>query len=417
MVEFNISGYVGRSVCINLSTNEILQKKVIPEQTLPYIGGRGIGIKLLHDITSAGIDPFSPENPLIFATGPYTGTGIFSAMFNVTTKSPLTGVAASSHCGGHWGPKLKKAGFDSLIITGVAKTPCYLLIDEGKVTIKDAKEIWGCGVFATEEFIRRQHGEVEVLCIGQAGENLIRFAAIMNGHRALGRSGVGAVMGHKKLKAIAVKGSLPIKIQDSKKLAEISRNGSKSALEKGATFAKYGTPLAFSFFNEKHVLPTRYFREGYFEDADKIDAYALKNKYFVADIGCYKCPLKCSKIHAVEDGPYKLTEKVEGPEYETLMALGSGCGNANIESILMANYLCNDFGIDTISCGNIFGLLMDLSDLRIIGPSQLDGMTFKWGDHATMIAMIPKIAHRQGIGNLLADGSWAAANYWGGKSS
>ena len=406
-------GYMGQSLRVDLSTGEMQQKEVDPKQTMPYIGGRGIGIKLLCDTTSAGVDPLSPENPLILATGPYTGTGLFSAMFNVTTKSPLTGIAASSHCGGQWGPKLKKAGFDGLIITGAAKTPCYLMIDEGKATIKDAQEIWGQGVFATEEFIRqREGGSVQVLGIGQAGENLVRFAAMMNGHRAVGRSGVGAVMGYKKLKAIAVKGNLPINIHDNKKLAEISRTGSKIALEKGANFAKHGTPLAFSFFNEKHVLPTRYFRQGYFEDANQIDAVALKDRYFVRDLGCYKCPLKCSKIHAVKEGPYALSG-LEGPEYETLMALGSGCGNANLESILTANYLCNDLGMDTISCGNILGLLMDLCDLGIIGPSQLEGMTFKWGDHAAMIAMIPKIAHRQGVGNLLAEGSLAAAAHWG----
>ena len=162
-----MSGYVGKSLWINLSTGEVQQKKVIPEQVFPYVGGRGIGIKLLYDMTAAGIDPLSPENPLIVATGPYTGTGAFSAMFNVTTKSPLTGIAASSHCGGHWGPKLKKAGFDYLIITGVAKRPCYLIIDEGTVAIKDAQEIWGQGVFGTEEFVRRQEGDVEVLCIAK----------------------------------------------------------------------------------------------------------------------------------------------------------------------------------------------------------------------------------------------------------
>ena len=408
----NYGSYAGRMLWVDLSTGEVRSQATDIAVLKDFLGGRGVGIRLLMELTPPGIDPLSPENPLILATGPYTGTGVLSAFFNVTTKSPLTGVAASSHCGGYWGPELKKAGFDGIVITGAAAEPCYLLVEEGKAVLKPAAGLWGRGVFETEKLMREAEGKVEILSIGPAGENLVKFAAMMNHQRAAGRSGVGAVMGSKKLKSIVVRGNLPIVPFDPDTVTEISREGGRLSLKGGAAFAKYGSSIAFNVYNEKHALPTRNFREGYFAESALIDGEALKTGYFVEKRGCSKCPLRCGNIHRVPDGPYKL-DGVEGPEYETMMAFGSNCDNSNLESILMANYLCNDLGMDTITCGDIFALLMDLQYLGIIGPRDLDGHSLAWGDHASMIAMIPKIARREGIGDLLAEGSYRAAERWG----
>lgn len=405
-------GYRGKKLMVDLSREQIATNDIDKEILLKYLGARGLGIKLLMDVSPPKVNLFSPDNPLIFMTGPYTGLGVFSAFFNITTKAPLTGTAGSSHCGGRWGPKLKTAGFDGIMIKGTSRNPCYLLVEEGNAAILDGRELWGKGVMETEKILKEKHGDVEVASIGPGGENLVKFAAIMNGHRAAARGGIGAVMGSKKLKAVAVKGKLPIAVHERDKVMKISRRGAKLAVENGKNFGNYGTSMALSFLNEKRVLPTKNFREGYFPQADKINAEALKEHYFVRDKGCFNCPLKCGNVHHVAKGPYKLDE-VEGPEYETLMSFGSNCGNSNLEPILMLNYLCNDLGLDTISCGNLFSLLMDLFDLGIINKQKLGGISLSWGDHEAMVALIPKIAYRQGIGDCLAEGSYEAAKRLG----
>lgn len=407
-----MNGYAGRTLWVDLTQQTVSVKATEEGMVKKVVGGRGLGIRLLTDLAPAGVDPLAPENPLILATGPYTGAGVFSAFFNVTTKSPLTGLAAASHCGGKWGPGLKKAGFDAVVITGAAARPCCLVVEEGNASLKDAGHLWGLGSLATEAGLKAEYAGAEVACIGPAGENRVRFATLMNSHRAAGRGGVGAVMGSKKLKAIVVKGKVGAALFDDKKVRDISREGGKKAVEGAAAFAKFGSSIAFDFFNAKHTLPTRNFRGGHFPEAALINGQALKDKYFVKDRGCLNCPLRCGNIHQVKDGPYRLDE-VEGPEYETLMSFGSNCGNANLESILMANLLCNDLGMDTITCGNIFAWLMDLYESGIIAAKDLDGTSMKWGQHESIMALIPKIAARQGIGDLLAEGSYRAAAKWG----
>jgi aldehyde:ferredoxin oxidoreductase len=405
-------GYIGKVLEVDLSSRHMKVNEVDEEILYKYIGARGLGIRLLTDLTAAQINPLSPQNPLIFMTGPYNGTGVFSAFFNVTTKAPLTGISGSSHCGGKWGPRLKGAGFDGVVVKGASESPCYLFIEEGNATLLDGQEIWGKGTMETERILLDKHKGAEAVVIGQAGEKLVKFAAIMNGQRAAARGGVGAVMGSKKLKAIVVRGKAPIEMFDRDKVLDISKRGGKLALENGKNFARYGTSMAFSFFNEKGVLPTRNFREGTFPEAEKINAEALKTRYFVKDQGCFNCPLRCANVHRVPEEPYKLDE-VEGPEYETLMSFGPNCNNANLESILMCNYLCNDLGLDTISCGNLFALLMDLFDLGIVHQEDLGGVSLLWGDHSTVVSLIPKIAFREGIGQWLAEGSWEVAKRFG----
>lgn len=406
------NGYTGQMLWVDLTAGTTEVKPLDESLSRSFLGGRGLGIKLLSELAPQGVDPLTPENPLILTTGPYTGAGVFSAFFSVTTKAPLTGLAGSSHCGGRWGPMLKKAGFDGIVVTGGSAEPVYLAIEDGQAELKSAAGLWGKGVFETEELLQEAEGKVQICSIGPAGENLVKYAAMMNGHRAAGRSGVGAVMGAKKLKAIAVKGSGKTALHDPERVKEISRLGGKNAVEGGAAFAKYGSSMAFEVFNAKHTLPTRNFREGHFTESEKINGDTLKENYFVRDSGCAQCPLQCGNVHTIKDGPYKLDE-IEGPEYETMMSFGSNCGNTNLESILMANRLCNDLGLDTISCGDIFALLMDLSDLGIISAEDLDGFAMNWGEHQSIIALIPRIAAREGIGDLLAEGSLTAAGKWG----
>lgn len=410
------SGMNGRRLDIDLAVGTARDQQISNEVLRNFIGGRGLGIKLLWDMAPEGVDPLAPGNPLILAIGPYTGAGVFSAFFNVTTKAPLTGLAAASHCGGHWGPAFKRTGYDCMTVTGAAGAPVYILVEEGIATIKDASHLWGKGVFETEELIHEVEGKAEILSIGPAGENLVKYAAMMNGHRAAGRSGVGAVMGSKKLKAIVVKGEVQTQYAYPDKVKEISKGSGKLAVKTAQPFAKYGSSMAFDVFNEMHTLPTRNFRGGYFEKAHNIDAEVLKSKYFLKNRGCAQCPLRCGNVHTIKDGAYQLQE-VEGPEYETMMSFGSNCGNDNIESILMANYLCNDLGLDTISCGDTIALVMDLFELGIVKEADLDGISLNWGEHESIVALIPKIAYREGVGGLLAEGSFRAAEKWGPKAA
>jgi aldehyde:ferredoxin oxidoreductase len=290
-------------------------------------------------------------------------------------------------------------------------------LEEGRATLKSADHLWGLGVFAAEARIKSDHSGGEVACIGPAGENLVKFATLMNRHRAAGRGGVGAVMGSKKLKAIVVQGKARNRsVRQSKSKGDLEPGGEKS--DGGAkAFAKFGSSMAFDFFNETHTLPTRNFSAGHFADAPLINAQALKEKYFVRDRGMPQaCPLKCGNVHQVKDGPYKLDE-VEGPEYETLMSFGSNCGNSNLESILMANLLCNDLGMDTITCGNIFAWLMDLYASGIITADDLDGNPHGMGPARVDHGPDPQDRARQGIGDLLAEGSYRAAARWGAAAS
>jgi len=410
-----MNGYTGNTLWVDLRRRTAEVKATGGATIKKVLGGRGLGITILTETAPVGVDPLAPENPLILATGPYTGAGVFSAFFNVTTKSPLTGLAAASHCGGKWGPAFKRSGFDALVITGAAEQPYYLLIEEGRAGLKEAGHLWGSGVFTTEATLNAEHDGGETVCIGPAGETLVRFATIMNGHRAAGRGGVGAVMGSKKLKAIVVKGKIGTSLFDKDQVKKISSQGGRKAMEVAQAFAKFGSSIAFDFFNAKHTLPTRNFRAGHFPDASLINAQALKDKYFVKDRGCLTCPLKCGNVHQVKEGTYRLQE-VEGPEYETLMSFGSNCGNSNLESILMANLLCNDLGMDTITCGNIFAWLMDLYESEVITAADLDGIPMKWGQHESVMSLIPKIGSRQGIGNVLAEGSYRAAVKWGPRA-
>jgi len=391
-------GYNGKILRIDLTKKKISSEILDKKEILGYIGGRGLGIKKLYE-NKRKIDPLSPENLLIFMTGPLTGFTPFSAFYNLTTKSPLTGTCLSSHSGGLFGPELKFSGFDGIIIKGKSDKPCYILIDN-EVDIRDASDLWGKDCKETTDILEKEH-RGKVVCIGQAGENLVRFASLMNDRdRALGRGGAGAVCGSKNLKAIVVRRNKRIdtfmEIGDEfKKALEIVKVKSKN-------LKKYGTSSVMDITNSLGVLPTRNFNDGEFEYAESINGDSLL-KNLVKKKACFLCPIGCSNVTKTDN------IITEGPEYETLCSFGSNIGNSDIKAIIRANDLCNRFGLDTISCGNTIAFAMELSEKRMIDEK------IEWGDMDTVFSLIEKIAKREGIGDLLSQGTKRVSEKVGGK--
>ena len=402
-------------------TNQTVKKRELTEHlAYRYLGQAGVNARILYDRVSSTTDPYGPEAPLIFGVGPLGGTlAPCSGRFSVTFKSPLTGIFGDANCGGHWGPELKMAGYDHIVITGKARHPIYLWIDNDQIQFRDARSLWGKNTWETDELIREDLGErtAQVAYIGPAGENLVRFAAIICNHaRAAARCGPGAVMGSKNLKAIAVRGDRGIQVADKAALQEAVEEAVGAILgdplyESAKTYGTLAiTPLAQAL----GFLPTRNFQESTFSGAEKLQGDVFLEKYITKHKGCYNCPVACSRFYKVPDGPYAST-RGEGPEYESVSALGSKCGNDNIEAILHANTLCNQLGMDTISTGNTLAWLMECREKGILTRDQLDGLDLRFGNDAAMIELIKKIAAREGIGDLLAEGACRAAQKIGGS--
>lgn len=398
-------GYIGRILEVDLSSSEIVSHELDERIAKEYLGGRGYGIKLLFDRNPRNIDPLSPENYLIFMTGPYTGTmGAFSAFYNVTTKSPLTKTCLSSHSGGIWGPWLKKSGYDGLIIGGRSEGPALLVIDDGQAELRDASHLWGLDVHETTEAITKDF-KGPVAAIGPAGENQVLFASIINEkHRAAGRGGAGAVMGSKNLKAIAVRGDHDVEVADEEGLRESFRNIAKTVWkDPHAKFGRLGTPQALGLLNEVGGLPTKNFQRGCFEDFEEITGEALDRKHKVRSASCYNCPLGCGNINRVERGEFAGLE-TDGPEWETLMAFGSNCLNSDLSSVIKANDLCDRLGMDTITMGDTIALAMEMYEEGVLTKGDV-GFPLEWGDSGTIIRLIKETAKREGFGDKLANGS------------
>jgi len=382
---------------VDLTHEKVKVIEVPKEWEKLYIGGKGIATKLLYERLQPKTDPFSPENIIIFGIGPVNGITLPGASrLTCVFKSPLTFGYGESQCGGYIAYEFKKAGVDFLCITGKSKKPIYLLIEDESVEIRDASHLWGKNTYETEEILRKDHGG-EVLSIGQAGENLVRFACITHRKgRQFGRCGAGAVMGSKNLKAVVIKGSNEIKVYDPEGLKEFRKWMNENIVSKLESMTKYGTPAIASLTNEAGVFPTRYWEKGSFEFFEDISAESLQ-KYVKRKTSCYACPVACGKIREV-DGI-----EVEGPEYETLFAFGSLCYNNDIKSIIKANDLCDRYGMDTISTGNTIAFLMACSEKGEVDEK------IEFGDSDKIIELVKKIAFREGIGNILAEGTKRAA--------
>jgi aldehyde:ferredoxin oxidoreductase len=387
---------MGRILRVDLSTGQIQVEPLDEGLARSYLGGRGLGARLLFAEVGPKVQPLSPENRLIFATGPLTGTRAqTSGRFSVTTKSPLTGTILDANSGGTWGVTLKRAGFDALIVQGSSERPVCLTIDETGATLTDAAGLWGLSVSETTKRLGSRGRNVA--CIGPAGENQVLLSAIMNdGHRALGRGGVGAVMGAKRLKAVVVSGTKKTAVADDDALKFVVYEAAKLLKANPVTsqaLPQFGTAVLVNLMNEAGVFPTRNFTESRFDQAAGISGEALADRLLVRKTACWGCPIACTRVTRTS----KATG--EGPEYETLWAFGAACGIGDLETIAEANYLCNDLGLDTISAGATIACAMEMTERGIL-PGNL-----RFGRADLLAPTLRSMAYREGLGDELAEGS------------
>ena len=410
-----MKGYVGRILRVNLTSRSTAVEPLDEKVVQSYLGGSGLASSILYTEVDPQVDPLGPHNKLVFVMGPLTGTPTpMSSRHVVVAKSPLTGLWGEGDAGGFWAHELKRARFDAIIVEGTSERPVYLWISDRKAEIRPAEELWGMDTLATEKALKSELGKgVRVTSIGQAGENLVKFAAIMNdGGRAVGRGGLGAVMGAKKLKAIAVAGSHRVDVADPdmfkslrEEMLKHLRNG------KGAKrLSEYGTGSHLDAYLETGNLPLKNWAGDQWEIESVLAISAAevsRDSFKRTKSGCYGCPIGCEKVVSVRDGPYA-TEEGRGPEYETIGAFGSLLLNDNWESIVKANDLCNHHGIDTIEAGTTIAMAMECFEQGILSEGEV-GMSFRWGDSDAIVKAVGMIALRQGFGNVLAEGVRQAA--------
>jgi aldehyde:ferredoxin oxidoreductase len=416
-----LGGYRNHEAWVDLTEGTIEYRKLNEDDVKKYVGARGLGVKYMVDNEIYNVEPFSPENMLAVMTGPLTGTRIhMSGRLCTVTRSPLTGTVTDSHMGGWTAARLKWAGFDNLIFTGKSENPVYLYVEDGKVELKDASNLWGKTTRETINALQALYGQKDtsVMAIGQGGEKLVRYAGWMNeDDRAAGRGGTGAVAGSKNLKAIVIKASqkgnmpqpaLPEKYPDAIKAGLTALNeGALTAPNKGG-LSVYGTNVLMNIMNEVGALPYKNSQETYFEDADLISGEAIRDEILVAEPTCHACPVACKKEVEVKEGKYQT--RTESYEYESAWALGANCGTANKEAIAYLINQCNDYGIDTIELGHVFSVAMESFEKGLIDEK------IEWGDVDTMIAWVDKIISRDGIGDILAEGPGIAATKFGNSN-
>ncbi len=410
-------GWIGTILRVNLTTGAITKEALDPELAKKYIGARGLGSRILSDEIDPKIDPLSADNKLIFATGPLSGTNApASGHFDVVTKGPLTGTIAASSSGGIFGPMLKYAGYDMIIFEGKAKKPVYLWINDDKVELRDATALWGKIVPEATEAIRAATDEeASVALIGPAGERQVLFANIMNeSGRAAGRTGVGAVMGSKNLKAVAVRGTGSVRVADVKAFREAALKAHtmiKNHPVGGGGLKAYGTDVLINILNETGGLPTRNFREGVFATADKVGGESLTKNILTRPRGCFSCIMSCGRATRVTNPKYAGVG--EGPEYETAWSFGPDCGIDDLDAITKAHYLCNDYGMDAIAMGTTIACAMDLFESGIIKAKDTGGDALRFGDAEMMVEMTRRTGVGEGFGKKLALGSFRLAESYG----
>jgi aldehyde:ferredoxin oxidoreductase len=410
-------GWTGTILRINLSTGQIKREPTNMQNAKLFIGARGLATKMLVDEIDPKIDALSPQNKLIFAPGPLSGTFAPSmGRYDVVTKGPLNGAIAASNSGGSFGPEVKFAGYDLIIFEGVSPKPVYVWIKDEKVEIRDAAELWGKNVPDTTDAVRAvTDEEAKVACIGPAGEKKVLFACIMNEmHRAAGRSGVGAVMGSKNLKAVAVVGTHPVEVADPEafeKAVMVARKKIQEHPVGGTGLRVYGTDVLVNILNSVGSLPTRNFRDGYFPTADKLGGETLTAKILTRPKGCFSCIISCGRVTKVTDP--KFAGEGEGPEYETAWGFGADCGIDDLNAATKANYICNELGMDTITCAATIAAAMDMFDDGVMTLKDTGGMPIQFGDAETMVKLVEMTAYRQGVGDKLAEGSYRLAKSFG----
>ncbi|MDD1651522.1 MAG: aldehyde ferredoxin oxidoreductase family protein [Methanomicrobiales archaeon] len=399
-----VPGMMGRILRVDLTRGGCTASDLPEEWQRDFLGGRGLGVGIVSSLLNPRIDPLAPENILVLAAGPLTGSGMpLGARYSVVSRSPLSGTLASSNSGGFFGAMLKQAGFDAVVIQGRASRPSVLWICDGTGEIRDASDSWGMTISDAMARIRKDlHSpKARVACIGPAGERLSRMAAIVNDlGRAAGRGGMGAVLGAKRLKAVAVHGEMSREAPDPEQFrqvkAEVQAVVEQSGITKGALH-RLGTANLVRVVNEAHLLPTRNYQGSHFPEAEQISGERLAETMLDRVVGCHSCAIACGRETRVGD------ETIHGPEFETIWAFGADCGVSSLEAVARANHLCNELGLDTLSTGATIACAMELSERGII-PERI-----RFGDRDAVVDLVRKIGYREGIGDALAEGSYRFA--------
>lgn len=414
-------GYHGRILTVDLTSNTVRTEEISEELARKFIGGSGLAAHYLMEMTTPDTAPFDPENPLIFMTGPFCGTKIpLSGRHAVVARSPLSGAWGESEVGGHWGEAFKATGYDGLIVTGRANCPVYLWIHEDGVEIRDASHLWGRDTVSTEDSVRQAtHPQAQVSSIGPAGERLVRFAAIIsNGKdgRAAGRTGMGAVMGSKNLKAVAAYGKKPTPVKDAEALGAVIKEILQPLAQGTAGMKKYGTSGGAAGHEALGNFPIKNWVQARWpEGVAKINGVVQAETMLTSRFYCGQCIVGCGRVVAVKEGEYAPVEGA-GPEYETVGMLGGMCLVDNLEAIAQANQLCNRYGIDTISTGAAIAFAMECWERGLITAADTDGVELTWGNHRAMVEMVRQIGERRALGKLLGEGVKRAAEAMGGEA-
>ncbi len=398
-------GYMGKVLRVNLSERNFRVESLDESEVMKLLGGRGIAAKRYYDEISPEVKPFDEANKVFFFTGPLTGVRLPSTTkFQLSTKSPETGMYLCSNCGGDFGPQLKQCGFDGLIIEGRADKWTYLIIKDDMVSFGDGSSWKGFATDKARTLLYKAIGDTRagIMAIGPAAERLVRFSYINVDSRAFGRGGAGAVLGSKKLKGIAVSGSGKIPVADRERVEAIRKAAIKDLKVSRATHTKYGTPQYIEVINELGCMPTRNFQTTYFEGGSRVDAHTMYDQYLEKNYACYMCPVACGKINVVKDGPFAGARA--RTEYETIGLLGPNCGIDDFGAIVKANQICDEMGIDTMSAGNAASLTMELFERGMISKDDTGGIEARFGDAQALIGIIRLIGERRCIGDLLAEG-------------
>ena len=398
------SGYCNTILHVDLSNGKITREELPGEDVMRLLlGGKGLGAYLLHQLQPAGVDPLSPDNHLILNVGPLTGTTAPTAgRLGSTTKSPATGSYSDAYCGGFFGQTMKYAGYDAIVLKGAAQEPVMLVIDDDRVELRSARHLWGTTILAADEALKHDLGAGwQNLVIGPPGEKRTNISSIFNETRALARGGVGAVMGSKNLKAIAARGTGTVQVANRARFDRALQLASRAIRMSSAVsrMKTEGTANILEFVNVVGALPTRNFQQGQFEGADEISGAAFREKSWKRDYACFGCPIACSKVTRPVDG-----KVLEGPEYETIYAMGSNCAIADQDAIIRMSLACDEYGIDTISAGAIVAFVMEMFEKGVLSAADLDGIEPRWGDCQAALSLVEKMARVEGCGEWLSEG-------------
>ena len=398
---------------IDLTTGDVEITPIPIEWRKKYLGGRGLDAYLLYKHLPKGCDPLGPDNVALISAGLLVGTlASASARTHVMAKSPLTNLLGSANMGGFFAPEMRWAGFDHLVIKGRADKSVYLYIHDGEIEIRDAANVWGAGVYDTQDIIRKELGdeETQILCIGQGGENLVRYANVMTGRKnAAGRTGMGAVLGSKNLKAIACQGTMDIEIKHPEKALEYNKEIIDQVISTKVSqiMQRWGTNFIYGVTNTTGLVRTRNFQYNQLPNSEDIECENLDNYSFGMD-GCFGCQVHCRHRYTIKEGPYAGTY-AQGPEYTSQGAFGTEVGCRSMNTILVGNHLVNDYGLDTLEVGSMIGWAMELYEKGILTDEDTDGLKLDWGDDEAVLEMVKKIAFREGLGDILAEGPRGAA--------